>query len=191
LIADGRDNPDPRSSPVTRVWDVFVRLFHWSLVTSFGVAWFTHHRLSDLHAWAGYAAAGLVMMRLAWGILGTPYARFMQFVRGPAAVLSYLRDIAAGREARHIGHNPAGGAMVVTLLVAMIATAISGWMMTTDRYFGDDTVQVLHSALAHGILILVLLHLAGVALASFRHRENLVRAMLTGVKRVAEEGDIA
>lgn len=190
MNADIRGKPDPRAPRTTRVWDIFVRLFHWSLAASFAAAWLTHHRLTALHEWAGYAAAGLVLMRLAWGVLGTPYARFSQFVCGPAAVLAYLRDIATGREARHIGHNPAGGAMVVALLSLMLMTAFTGWLMTTDRWFGDDLMQELHSGLAHFILILVFIHLAGVALASLRHRENLVRAMLTGMKRAAEEGDV-
>ena len=182
---------DSRRTQVARVWDIFVRLFHWSLAVSFIFAFFSHHVLSDLHQLAGNIAASLVAMRLVWGFIGTPYARFAQFVRGPFAVFAYLRDIVSGREARYIGHNPAGGAMVLVLLATLCATAYSGWLMTTDRYFAVDWVQELHSTLAHGLLILVLAHLAGVALASLRHRENLVRAMITGVKRKAAEDDIA
>lgn len=176
---------------LAQVWDPVVRLFHWSLVTSFAVAWLTHEGdLGWVHQWAGYAAGSLVAIRLVWGILGTRYARFSQFVRHPATVLRYLSDIATGREARHIGHNPAGGAMVLALMGLMLATAFTGWMMTTDRWYGIDWVQALHSLCAHLMAVLVLLHLAGVALASLRHRENLVAAMLTGRKRPPGPGDI-
>jgi len=165
-----------------------VRVFHWSLVLSFVVAWFTPQVANGLiHHWAGYAAASLVILRLLWGILGTRYARFSQFVRRPRIVLRYLSDIISGREARHIGHNPAGGAMVLALLVGMLATSLSGWMMTTNHYYGVAWVETLHSLAAHGLLLLVFLHLGGVALASYRHRENLVRAMITGKKR-AQDG---
>lgn len=183
---------DARQRPsLARVWDPLVRAFHWSLVTSFAIAWFTPGFSGNIHQWAGYAAASLVLMRLLWGVVGTPYARFSQFVRPPRAVLSYLRAILRGDEARHIGHNPAGGAMVLVLMAAMIATAGSGWMMTTDTYFGVDWVENLHSLFAHGLLALVLLHVGGVILASFRHRENLVAAMVSGQKRAAQADDIA
>lgn len=173
-----------------RVWDRVVRSFHWALVLSFATAWLTRHSSEDIHHWAGYAAAALIALRLVWGILGTPYARFSQFVRGPAAVLSYLCAMLSGREARHIGHNPAGGAMVVALIAVMSATALTGWLMTMDAFFGVPWVEAAHSLAAHGLLLLVLVHIGGVTLASFRHRENLVRAMITGRKREAEQADI-
>ena len=163
-----------------RVWDPFVRAFHWSLALSFAVAW--------SRAWAnfGYAAGALVVARIAWGFLGTRYARFSEFVRSPAAVVDYLKSVVAGSERRFIGHNPAGGAMIVALLVSLAATAATGWMLTTDAFWGSVTVQRLHSVLAHGVLLLVLAHLCGVALASLRHRENLVRAMVIGDKRAPD-----
>ncbi|MBZ9674072.1 cytochrome b/b6 domain-containing protein [Mesorhizobium sp. ESP7-2] len=178
------------SQGVVRVWDRFVRGFHWALVLSFAIAWLTAHSFEDIHHWAGYAAASLVTMRLVWGVVGTPYARFSQFVRHPATVLRYLSAMLGGREARYIGHNPAGGAMAVVLIAAMGLAALTGWMMTTDAYFGVSWVEAAHSLAAHGLLVLVFLHIAGVALASLRHRENLVRAMITGRKRKAEAFDI-
>lgn len=176
---------------LARVWDPFVRLFHWSLVASFAVAWLTHEGdLGWIHQWAGYVAGALVLMRLLWGIVGTRYARFSHFIHHPATVLSYLKDIATGREARHIGHNPAGGAMVVALMAGMLATSITGWMMTTDAFFGVDWVQGLHSLCAHGLLLLVFVHFGGVVLASRRHGENLVTAMVTGRKRPPGPEDV-
>nr|WP_319799917.1 cytochrome b/b6 domain-containing protein [Mesorhizobium sp. PAMC28654] len=183
---------DAQPSPeMVRVWDRVVRSFHWALVISFVTAWLTSHSSEDIHHWAGYASAALVAMRLLWGILGTPYARFSQFVRDPGTVLRYLSALLSGREARYIGHNPAGGAMVIVLIAAMGSTALTGWLMTTDAYFGVPWVEAAHSVAAHGLLMLVFLHISGVALASFRHRENLARAMVTGRKRKAERTDIA
>ena len=180
--------PDARRT--VRVWDIGVRVFHWSLVLSFVVAWLTRHGSEDIHHLAGYAAAALVALRVVWGVVGTHYARFAQFTRSPVTVLGYLRDIASGREARYLGHNPAGGAMILLLLVMMGGTALTGWMMTTDQFWGDDTITHLHERLADGLLILVLVHIAGVVLASLRHRENLVLAMVTGRKREVDPGDV-
>ena len=100
-----------------RVWDPFVRAFHWSLALSFAVAWLSGEGSERLHELAGYAAGALVVARIAWGFLGTGYARFSEFVRSPAAVVDYLKSVVAGSERRFIGHNPAGGAMIVALLV--------------------------------------------------------------------------
>jgi cytochrome b len=174
-----------------RVWDPFVRVFHWSLVLSFALAWFTSEWRESIHYWAGYAAASLVLLRVVWGFLGTPYSRFSQFIQTPKNVLRYLLAILSGSEARYVGHNPAGGIMILALMAAITMTAFSGWMMTTDAYFGEDRVQILHSLSADGVVGLVLMHLMGVVLASFRHRENLVKAMITGMKRSAEDGDDA
>ena len=174
----------------TRVWDPVVRLFHWSLVLGFGIAWFSANSWEALHSWAGYAAGGLVLMRIAWGVVGTKYARFSQFVRSPRTVLGYLKAIATGSEARYLGHNPAGGAMIIALMLAMGSTAFTGWMLTTDAYWGVVWAQELHNLVAHGLLLLIGLHLAGVLLASFRHRENLIAAMILGQKRAAEADDI-
>lgn len=179
------------SQEMVRVWDRVVRSFHWALVLSFVTAWLTSHSSEDIHHWAGYTSVALVAMRLLWGVLGTPYARFSQFVRDPGTVLRYLSAILSGREARYLGHNPAGGAMVIVLIAAMGSTALTGWLMTTEAYFGVSWVETAHSLSAHGLLVLVLLHIGGVTLASFRHRENLVRAMITGRKRKAEPADIA
>jgi cytochrome b len=174
-----------------RVWDPFVRAFHWALATSFAVAWFSPDNWDSLHAAAGYAAGALVALRVVWGFVGPRYARFAQFVRSPNAVIAYLRTLQDGSERRYIGHNPAGGAMIVVLLVAMAATAVSGWLLTTDAFWGSTMMQHVHSALAHGLLALVVLHLIGVAIASLRHHENLARAMVVGVKRAAGPSDLA
>jgi len=174
-----------------RVWDPFVRLFHWSLALTFVIAWLSANSWDDPHIWAGYAAGALVLARVAWGVVGTPYARFSQFVRSPRTVLAYLGAIARGGEQRYVGHNPAGGAMVIALILAMAATSISGWVLTIDAFWGVAWMQKLHDALAHGLLLMVCAHLAGVMVASLRHRENLVAAMINGRKRAADQSDVA
>jgi cytochrome b len=174
-----------------RVWDPFVRAFHWALALSFAVAWLSAQRWEAAHDWAGYAAGALALARVVWGFVGAPYARFAQFVRSPQTVLAYLKAIAARSEARFLGHNPAGGAMIVALLIGVAAATATGWMLTSDALWGETWAQRLHSVVAHGVLLLVLAHLSGVALASLRHRENLVRAMIFGDKRAPEPGDVA
>jgi len=178
------NKPDTHAHPVmVRVWDPLVRVFHWSLVGSFVAAWFSPVSQAALHHWAGYAAAGLVLLRVVWGFAGTPHARFSDFVKSPGEILRYLMDMARGRESRHIGHNPAGGAMVLALMAGMVTATVSGYMMTTNRYFGIDWVEMFHRISVHAMLFLVIAHLLGVAFASLRHRENLVRAMILGLKR--------
>tara|TARA_E500000318_G_scaffold48323_1_gene45480 strand:- start:297 stop:830 length:534 start_codon:yes stop_codon:yes gene_type:complete len=174
-----------------KVWDPFVRLFHWGLAASFAIAWITADEWDSLHHWAGYAAAALIGLRLVWGLIGTRYARFTQFIKRPSETKQYFRDILQGRERRYVGHNPAGAAMIVALLLAMSGCALTGWMYTTDAFWGVDWVEETHELLANGLLALVLLHIAGVILASLRHHENLVRSMITGRKRRPTLDDIA
>ncbi|MCB9994687.1 MAG: cytochrome b/b6 domain-containing protein [Hyphomicrobiaceae bacterium] len=183
---------DPATTTDDRVpvWDPAVRLFHWSLVSSVAIAWFTANKLEALHYWAGYAAAALIAFRLAWGIIGTHYARFHQFVRPPATILTYLKSILTGREARYLGHNPAGGAMILALILMLAATATTGWLMTTDAFWGSILMQRLHDLAANLLVLLVFIHIGGVVVASLRHKENLVGAMLSGRKRRPGPGDV-
>ncbi|OSQ48286.1 cytochrome b/b6 domain-containing protein [Thalassospira alkalitolerans] len=174
-----------------KVWDPMVRIFHWGLATSFVVAWVTGDEWDALHHWAGYAAAGLIAFRLIWGVIGSRYARFTQFIQSPSKTIAYLKDIVTGRENRYLGHNPAGAAMILALLAAMAGCALTGWMYTTDAYWGVNWVEQTHKFLANALLALVLLHLGGVLLASMRHHENLIRAMITGRKRRPGHGDIS
>jgi len=177
--------------PTVRVWDPLVRVFHWSLVASFAVAWISGDEWDRLHIWAGYAAAALIAFRLVWGLLGPRYARFSQFLRRPGTVAAYLKEILSGRERRYLGHNPAGGAMILLLIVSLAALCLTGWMATLDMFWGEDWVQNIHAVLANLLLVLVALHIAGVVLASLKHHENLARAMITGRKRAPAGGDEA
>ena len=164
-----------------KVWDPFLRLAHWGLAASVTIALVS----SDdrrLHEAAGYVALGIAGLRIAWGIVGPLHARFTDFVYSPGTVLSYLRGLFRLSARRYLGHNPAGGAMIVALLALILVTGISGWMSETDRFFGTAWVEDVHSASGNLMIFLVIAHVLGVIVSSLLHRENLVRAMVTGLK---------
>ncbi len=184
----GGAQPPATASPAgaastVRIWDPVVRIFHWSLVLAFVIAWMSGDELQDLHETAGYAIVGLLAIRVAWGFIGTRHARFSDFIYRPSAVIGYLIDTARLRARRYLGHNPAGGAMVLALIAMLAATCATGFMMTTDAYWGVDWVAETHELAANLSVVLIGLHLVGVFVASVEHRENLVAAMITGRKR--------
>ncbi|MBL8259089.1 MAG: cytochrome b/b6 domain-containing protein [Candidatus Competibacteraceae bacterium] len=192
------------------VWDPLVRLFHWVLVAAFCAAYFTQGEpfeaiqdrldgawLQTVHVWAGYAVAGLLLFRLLWGFWGPRHARFSDFVRRPDVTLRYVKEVLLLRAPRHLGHNPAGGAMIVILLLSLTVTVaaglalygadkglgpLAGWLADT----GDATIHTfeeVHEFFANFTLLLVGGHLVGVIWESLLHRENLALAMFTGRKR--------
>ncbi|MBZ0217022.1 MAG: cytochrome b/b6 domain-containing protein [Fimbriimonadaceae bacterium] len=171
-----------RSADV-KVWDIAVRLFHWSLVSVFALAWISGDEWDRVHEAAGYVIAGLIAFRVIWGFIGSKHARFADFVFKPSTIYHYIRDSLRHRARRYIGHNPAGAAMVFTLLVSLVVTVASGIMMTTNTFWGVEWVEELHEFTANLTLVLVFLHVAGVIYASVENRENLVRSMITGFKR--------
>lgn len=171
-----------------RVWDPLVRTAHWTLVAAVAVAWATGDGWQALHESAGYGAAGVVALRVLWGfagrgLAGSAHARFSDFVRSPGAVVGYLRDVLRGRERRYLGHNPAGGAMILALIGTVLALGLTGWLATTDRFWGAEWLEEAHEALANLLPLLIALHVAGVLFGSIRDGENLIRAMVTGRKR--------
>lgn len=178
LPPEGTSRDTADTVPRVRVWDPFVRLFHWTLALCVLVAFLTEDELEGLHTFAGYIVLGLIAARLVWGVIGPRYARWWDFVRGPRAVLAYLGDMARGNPARYLGHNPAGGAMAVALVAGLLGATLTG-----VATLSNEDLEDLHEAFAYGTLLLIPLHLLGVALASLHHRENLVRAMIDGYKR--------
>lgn len=174
----------------TLVWDAPVRVFHWLLVLCFATAWLTGdgERWRLVHVTAGYTMAGLVAFRVLWGLFGTRHARFGDFVRGPRAVLGYLGSLVRGRPEHHAGHNPAGAVAIVGLLSLVLLTAAAGW--ATYNEVGGHWVEEAHEVLANAMLVLVLVHVAAVAVSSWLHRENLVGAMVHGRKPAAPEEGI-
>jgi len=179
------------ASPVrVPVWDPLVRLLHWALVLSVFGSWLTRHGDEELHELVGWVALAVVIVRVLWGFLGPRYARFRQFVRGPGAGLDYLGQAVGGRAPRYVGHNPLGGWMTVTLLLLVAAIAGTGWLYTTDRFWGVAWVGNLHLWLTNALLGLVGLHVLGVVWTSLKSRENLVAAMVHGRKAPAGPGDV-
>jgi cytochrome b len=161
-----------------RVWDPFVRFFHWSLTGAVLIAFLTGDALEGLHVFAGYVVMGLIAARLVWGTIGPKHARWWDFVRGPRAIKAYLGDVLRGHPARYLGHNPAGGAMAVALIAGLVLTTLTGLAAQSVHGLKD-----VHELIAYATLCLVPLHLLGIAVASFQHQENLVRGMIDGYKR--------
>ncbi len=166
-----------------KVWDPFVRIFHWSLVGLFAIAFLTGDEVEPVHVAAGYAIVGLLALRIVWGFIGPRHARFADFVRSPRVALAYLRDAMALRSRRYLGHNPAGGLMIIALIVMLLGTGATGYLMTTDAYWGSKAMEHIHGAFAYVTVGLIAFHVVGVVLSSLAHHENLVRAMITGRKR--------
>jgi len=204
-----------------RVWDPLVRLFHWSLVAAFTVAYFTGDEESLVHVYAGYFIIGLLAFRILWGFVGTRYARFSDFLCSPRRTAQYLKGLFSGAPEHFTGHNPAGGWMIMMLLASLLITSYTGLKvygleghgplaaggvevgLVAPAYAEDDERgeraeheshgggeaegeefwEELHEVFANLTVLLVLIHVAGVVVASRLHGENLVRAMVTGKKK--------
>lgn len=179
-----------------KVWDPVVRFFHWTLVTTFFIDYFTEEELLTVHVWAGYLLLGVLGIRILWGFIGTRHARFSDFVYKPSVAFQFLKDTLYLRAKRHIGHNPIGGLMVVVLLICLVLTGVSGLMVygagehegplagmfTTNGKFWKEILEEIHELLANFTLLLVIIHILGVVVESKIHNENLVRAMWDGYK---------
>lgn len=209
------------------VWDALIRVMHWTLVVAFFTAYFTEDDLLTAHTWAGYVVGGIVVIRVVWGVVGPRHARFSDFLYSPAKIVRNLLDLfVPGGGRRYLGHTPAGGAMIIVLLIALAVTVWSGLeALALDKGQGplaqsssvpalvsesagiasaqadeetrengkgdkarEEFWEELHELAANVTLGLVILHILGVILASRAHHENLVRAMVTGRKRVNGEG---
>ena len=181
-----------------KVWDPLVRLFHWSLVISFFLAFITEDDFINLHVAAGYAVAMLIGFRVVWGLIGTRYARFTQFIKSPAQVLFYLMEMLKFDVPHYIGHNPAAAAMIVSLLISIILVSITGMAIiaaegqgplagTFFAGFNAEWMEEIHEFFANFTMLLVLLHVAGVFISSMMEGENLARAMVTGRKKYRSE----
>jgi cytochrome b len=173
-----------------RVWDPYVRVLHWLLAIAVLLAWLTREGWGLWHDWLGYAALALAAARLPWGWFGPKHARFEDFLYAPHHTLAYARSFLKAAAPRYLGHNPLGGWMIVALLAGVAATSVTGWLYTTETYWGIEWVATLHEWCANALLALVALHVAGIAAASLRHRENLVAAMIHGRKRTPGPNDI-
>jgi len=185
----------------TLIWDLPLRLFHWLFAASSLGAWLTTEsdQWLSLHTFFGYLMLSLIGFRLVWGLTGSRYARFSSFLYGPRVGLDYLRQAIAGSAARHLGHNPAGSQAVFLLLGLGLLVGLSGlFTQGGEEQQGAAAIGGLsfalgkaikegHGLLANLMLLVVFAHLAGVALESWLHQENLARSMVTGLK-AAESG---
>ena len=236
-VASNENNSQPQEAGPrpgwVKVWDPLVRIGHWALAGGFLVAYLTAEENTDIHVVAGYAVAAVVATRLVWGVVGSRHARFANFVRGPGAVLGYLGGLFTGKAKRTVGHNPAGAAMIIALLIGVGGTAISGMALyaveegqgplagfisagagpsvsqgaeaesfedeeseheersaarasvggEAQENDAEEMYEDVHKAFVNFTLLLIALHIVGVIASSLAHRENLVRAMITGRKR--------
>ncbi len=186
------------SSTETVKWDLFVRVFHWSLVLSFVLVWFTgEFSVDDLHSWFGYLITLLIIGRFIWGFIGGVNARFKNFIYSPVETFSYFKSIVMNNPRHYASHNPAGALMVFALLGVLAVMVGSGFVYEAwGEYEGPlwamqvaisdacgHLARSLHKFLPEVLLAMVGLHLLGVLVATIQHKENFVRAMLDGQER--------
>jgi len=180
-----------------KVWDPFVRFFHWTLLAAFILVFSTEDDMQFVHNAAGYLMLGLLTCRLVWGLIGTRHARFTDFIAMPSTIIRYLKEIKSGTAKRYLGHNPAGGAMIIAMIIVLALAIFTGigmerstlpagfasWFSLFDG-IGNRSLKHLHEFFANLSLLLIVAHVAGVFLGSWQHRENLIRAMIDGKKRI-------
>lgn len=180
------------------VWDRFVRLFHWSLVFGITGAYISAcYHYMNIHLWIGYGLSVLVAARILWGFIGSQYARFSSFNFDPVTIVRYLISIIQNRPQHFLGHNPAGAAMVFLLLGIVIILLVSGFItlgvidfdgpfLVLSTVLSDSTsyqIQAIHEWVGNYFWVVVAAHIFGVFVASTQHHENLILAMLTGIKK--------
>lgn len=180
-----------------KVWDPFVRIFHWALVLSFFIAYITEEDFLTIHTFAGYTVLALILLRIFWGVIGTRHARFSDFTYSPQTIKNFIKDTLNLKAKRYLGHNPAGGAMILLMIMSLLITTLTGlavygieeqagplsnWYIQNNSFWGDFFEET-HEFFANFTLFLVIIHVAGVIVESFIHKENLVKSMIDGEKR--------
>lgn len=165
------------------VWDVPTRVFHWLLVLCFAGAWLTSEseRLQMIHYAFGYSAVALVLFRLVWGFVGTKYARFTQFLRGPNEMAGHIKSVLSSHQHSSPGHNPVGGIVMVGLMLIILLIGLTGYWSVKE--FLGDFMSEAHEAIASIALGLAILHIAAAVIMSLLQKENLIRAMVNGKKQ--------
>lgn len=198
-----------------KVWDIWVRFFHWFLVAFILLSYLTGEvggfdftmpgtdrfiSNMNVHVWSGLAILGLVTFRLIWGFAGSTTARFKNFVRGPSTILAYVKSILTGPVAFFAGHNPAGGAVVVIILIALLAQAGLGLFSQDESFFAtkgplaflisDETskeITTIHKQLwEYGILVLIVVHITANLFYWLIKKQDLILAMITGRRRLPD-----
>jgi cytochrome b len=173
----------PHTPDGVQVWDPFVRIFHWSLVACVLTNYFVIDDGEDWHQWIGYAASALVTLRIVWGFIGTRHARFADFFPTPTRLRAHLAAMRAGQVEFHPGHNPLGALMMLALMALVLALGVTGFLQTTDTFWGEEWLQDLHEWLGSALIALAGLHAAAAIVMGRIEQTNLVAAMFTGTKR--------
>jgi cytochrome b len=183
-------NSTETENTTVKVWDWPVRVFHWTLAASVLGAFITgeNEDFERLHQTLGWVAAGLIAFRVVWGLIGTRYARFREFVRGPAQVWAYVKSLRSGQAQHFVGHNPVGAIAVIVLMVLVGLSVYTGWLLTADD--AAEWLEEAHEISANTLITVVLVHVIGVLWSSRTHGENLLKAMLTGRKTAPSEAGI-
>ena len=164
------------------VWDLFVRIFHWTLVSCVMVNYFVLDDGESIHEWLGYLASALVVARVVWGFIGSPYARFANFFPTPRRLQHHVSQWVRGKPEMHWGHNPMGALMMLALMGLVLGLGVSGWMQTLDAFWGEEWLQDLHELLGNVLIGLVTLHALAAIVMGRLERTRLIRAMVTGIK---------
>lgn len=169
-----------------KVWDPFVRLFHWSVALCFAANALFVDDDAALHEWIGYTVVALLAARIVWGLVGPDLARFSSFTPRPGQIAGQIRDIATDRPRVHLGHSPLGALMIFNLIAALMVIGFSGYLMTTDMFWGIDWMEDLHEVAVTWTEVSVVIHIFAVIWESRRTHVNLPRAMVTGIKTLPD-----
>jgi cytochrome b len=198
-IGDAPNASSATAARQVRLWDLPVRLVHWSFVILLPALWWAAEIRADieLHKTLGYVMLALLAFRLLWGFVGSSTARFGEFVRGPRGVFSYLRDLRSKRAQPIVGHNPLGGWSVIALLLLLVAQLLlglfaqdvdgieSGPLSYLVSYEGADAARELHQQVFNVLLALVAVHLGAIVFYRVVHGNDLVKPMITGSRQFA------
>ena len=165
-----------------KVWDLFVRVFHWSTALLFLSNYWLTEPGARVHRYIGYTLIALVLARILWGFVGTTYARFRSFVPTPTTLFGYLRALRSGKHPYYLSHNPLGALMVIFLLVMLLVTGTSGWLLTTEMFEAEEWLEGVHELCANLVMVAVGFHIAAVIWVTHTAKERLVPAMWDGMK---------
>ena len=169
------------------VWDFPVRVFHWLLVISFAGAWLTSESEAQqlIHYAFGYSACAIILFRIVWGIVGTRYARFTQFIKGPTETWRHIKSLLVGKQHTGLGHNPAGALVMISLLILILLIGLTGYWIVKD--FLGEFMSGAHEAISNIAFGFVLIHIAAAIVMSLLQKENLVKSMFNGMKQGSPE----
>ncbi|SIT07076.1 cytochrome b/b6 domain-containing protein [Neptunomonas antarctica] len=179
-----------------QVWDISIRLFHWSLVAGIGFQWYSGEEGGNImlwHMYIGYSLLGLILYRFVWGFIGSTYARFSDFLKGPKYTISYAKKFLKGEKTHYLGHNPLGGWMAVTLMLLVFIQASTGLFSSDDIMTEGPLFSLVSESIAYTltdiheinfnlILIFAGLHIIAVIYHRLIKKESLIKSMLTGKK---------